>query len=786
MKLRTLLCAVALLLGLSACRHEELPEQQTPSADAVTGLEVTEATYTSIALKWEVAETVAYVMISYSREGQDVVEIDEKITETSYVVDGLTFIKDSPYEFTVTSYNEKDEKGDEAKVQANVLQETRDVPSVTFLTASNVSQTTATFKWGQPKGIAYAIVKYERKGDHPMQGSERVDDRVFALTDVYPDDENPLTVTVIGCDEDGFEAAGVTASVICGGTKNYNPAVSVYSVDPLKKVLRGQFQDSNYESPLKIKYAQGETASVQVVVLPKSGDLTNVTVQVKTFTNAYGTALSEPKGGWVEFVESQHNGESVSSNLKGGTIYPDVILPATGGRNITQAEFGTYWYDVLIPKGTAPGEYTSVVTVSGANNGETFTIDLVVKMEVTSVVLEESDLLVTNWLFEDRYFHVNGGVSCSRTNDSGTFYKIHKLFANTCRDLGQNAYRMDQPMSAMYPRGIDENGKYLFDFSAFDENVEFLIREGGLRCIEGSHLCTAAGYGGDYGLNIFYWYNEQKGAFERMGTWSDFDDPEVWAKAEKHITDFFQALQEHLREKGWLDMYVQHIGDEPTEQPDKGYKNWPSWIKFAAAVKKAAPEIKIMDAVDAGCADKISPYIDIMCPVLHVRMDPQYEGMFESRMAEGKQDWIYTCMFPQGGYPNRFVVQPLLMPRYIHWLNYKLKANGYLHWGLHWWPSDIHSRPGGILGDCSTPGSFFPGGDPYLIYPGYHELYLSIRACAMRDGINDYALLKMAEKKNKAKTEEIVGSLLIGPTDYELDINKFREARNELLEILGE
>ena len=786
MKLRTLLCAGAFLLGLSACRHEELPEQQTPSADAVTGLEVTEATYTSIALKWEVSETVSYVMISYSREGQDVVEIDEKIEETSYVVEGLTFVKDSPYEFTVTSYNEKDEKGDEAKVQANVLEETRDVPSVTFLTASNVSQTTATFKWGQPKGVAYAIVKYERKGDHPMQGSERVDDRVFALTDVYPDDENPLTVTVIGCDEDGFEAAGVTASVICGGTKNYNPAVSVYSVDPLKKVLRGQFQDANYESPLKIKYAQGETASVQVVVLPKSGDLTDVTVQVKTFTNAYGTSLSEPKGGWVEFVESQHNGESVSSNLKGGTMYPDVILPSTGGRNITQAEFGTYWYDVLIPKGTAPGEYTSVVTVSGANNGESFTTDLVVKMEVTSVVLEESDLLVTNWLFEDRYFHVNGGVSCSRTNDSGTFYKIHKLFANTCRDLGQNAYRMDQPMSAMYPRGIDENGKYLFDFSAFDENVEFLIREGGLRCIEGSHLCTAAGYGGDYGLNIFYWYNEQKGAFERMGTWSDFDDPEVWAKAEKHITDFFQALQEHLREKGWLDMYVQHIGDEPTEQPDKGYKNWPSWIKFAAAVKKAAPEIKIMDAVDAGCADKISPYIDIMCPVLHVRMDPQYEGMFESRMAEGKQDWIYTCMFPQGGYPNRFVVQPLLMPRYIHWLNYKLKANGYLHWGLHWWPSDIHSRPGGILGDCSTPGSFFPGGDPYLIYPGYHELYLSIRACAMRDGINDYALLKMAEKKNKMKTEDIVGSLLLGPTDYELDINKFREARNELIEILAE
>ena len=120
-------------------------------------------------MTWNVPETVSYVTVSYSRAGQESIEIDEKITETSYVVEGLTFVKDSPYEFVVTSYNEKDEKGSEAKIQANVLEEKRDVPSVTFLNATNVSQTTATFKWGQPKGVAYAIVNYERKGDHPMK-----------------------------------------------------------------------------------------------------------------------------------------------------------------------------------------------------------------------------------------------------------------------------------------------------------------------------------------------------------------------------------------------------------------------------------------------------------------------------------------------------------------------------------------------------------------------------------------------------------------------------------------
>ena len=54
----------------------------------------------------------------------------------------------------------------------------------------------------------------------------------------------------------------------------------------------------------------------------------------------------------------------------------------------------------------------------------------------------------------------------------------------------------------------------------------------------------------------------------------------------------------------------------------------------------------------------------------------------------------------------------------------------------------------------------------------------------MRDGINDYALLKMAEKKNKAKTDEIVDRMIKGPNDYEMDVNAFREARKELLDML--
>ena len=82
---------------------------------------------------------------------------------------------------------------------------------------------------------------------------------------------------------------------------------------------------------------------------------------------------------------------------------------------------------------------------------------------------------------------------------------------------------------------------------------------------------------------------------------------------------------------------------------------------------------------------------------------------------------------------------------YPHWINYKYGLVGYLHWGLNFWGSDP------LTSDASRDRGKLPAGDANITYPGYRKLYSSIRLEAMRDGIYDYELLKMLERKNPGK-----------------------------------
>ena len=47
--------------------------------------------------------------------------------------------------------------------------------------------------------------------------------------------------------------------------------------------------------------------------------------------------------------------------------------------------------------------------------------------------------------------------------------------------------------------------------------------------------------------------------------------------------------------------------------------------------------------------------------------------------------WVYYCMGPRGPYLNRFFDTPLAKIRMSGWLFYKLRAQGFLHWGYNYW-----------------------------------------------------------------------------------------------------
>jgi hypothetical protein len=215
---------------------------------------------------------------------------------------------------------------------------------------------------------------------------------------------------------------------------------------------------------------------------------------------------------------------------------------------------------------------------------------------------------------------------------------------------------------------------------------------------------------------------------------------------------------------------MQHIADEPTA------KNSDSYRAISGYVKKHLPDVKILDAVLT--SKELAGTIDVWVPVLDVLH--RDHAFYQDLQKQGKELWYYTCVVPRGNYANRFIELPLIQTRLLHWINYKYDVTGYLHWGLNYWEKDQ------LTIDGSRDRGRLPAGDNCIIYPGYRKLYSSIRFEAMRDGIDDYQLLKMVEAKDSLKAREIVNNQVLGFDQYDNSVTYFRKIRKQMLDYLSQ
>ena len=117
-------------------------------------------------------------------------------------------------------------------------------------------------------------------------------------------------------------------------------------------------------------------------------------------------------------------------------------------------------------------------------------------------------------------------------------------------------------------------------------------------------------------------------------------------RAVNYVKDYFRCLSSHLKSqelgdgRSWLDIYVQHVGDEPIKE------NIDSWEAIARIIKESAPDLKIIEAYR-------TPYfnqelIDIVIPQLDELEWPIYRDIPDKH-----QCWFYTCMYPRSNYANR-------------------------------------------------------------------------------------------------------------------------------------
>ncbi len=549
----------------------------------------------------------------------------------------------------------------------------------------------------------------------------------------------------------------VVLFVACAGCRMTDYSLVIQPVDPLEKVFRESAVFAEHD--LATDAARGEHASFQVAV--RASVPIDDLRAVATAPAMGGHSLPDARTGFVGYVRVGRSTPTPSRDrlMPPSAYFPDPILDAPSV-NVEANQTQPVWITVPVPAEAEPGQYDGALTLSGIVAGKRFEEELTFSVRVHAPVVSSTSLWVTNWysLAPDRLALMNGGVAVEPYSD--TYWDLLRVIARKMAEYRQNVAMIAPLRLAEYALG--EEGLTI-DFARFDRTVEIFMEEGVIGRIEGGHIGRRhSTWTTPFVVHVPVW-KDGEAELERM--------PIGDARAQAFYSRFLPALVDHLRERGWLELYMQHLADEPIEA------NAASYVEIADYVRNWAPELRIVEAVHnrdlEGSVDVWVPQLDFM----HQDYD-----FYASREEVGEEAWFYTCLAPQGEYANRFIELPLMKTRLLHWINYRYDIPGYLHWGYNAWRQDPFGESTGIIVES---GNVLPGGDAWIVYPGTGKLLSSVRLEAMRDGIVDYELLRQLEAVHPEEARELARRVVYQFDRYDMNVEAFRAKRRRILELLG-
>ena len=541
--------------------------------------------------------------------------------------------------------------------------------------------------------------------------------------------------------------------VVPTATAEKPPALQLEAVDPLVKV----FADS---VPHKQQYkrahvARGECATFQVVVRCEA-ELEDLRAEMSPLVARKRHASLDARTRFVGYVPVNKPTPKPSKDQlrKPPADFPDPLLEV---ESVTLATDGVQpiWITANIPLDAPVGLYRGALTVTGRVGGQTVSADVPLSVQVYDVTVGRSRLWVTNWFnLGTKYLDIDPRPY------SDEYYALLRRYAENMAAHRQNVALISPLSLAEY--SVNGDGELAIDFAQFDRWVTVFQEAGVIGLIEGGHI---GGRKGDWNSQFVVATRTVKdGKIEAKRV-----DP-ASAEADSFYARFFPALVAHLREKEWLKIYMQHLADEPIAS------NVDSYRAMAALAREYAPELRIIEA----CHTKdLAGAMDIWVPQINYAAD-DYDH-YQERQRKGEEVWFYTCIYPQGEFANRFIEQPLIRTRLLHWINYRYGFTGYLHWGYNQWRGEdpfTHTTPD------HSGDTYLPAGDAWIVYPGKDGPLDSIRHEAMRDGIADYELLCMLEERDPKAAQALAAKHILEFNRYATSVREFRKTRRKLLKKL--
>lgn len=536
-------------------------------------------------------------------------------------------------------------------------------------------------------------------------------------------------------------------------------AVTCSSVDPLIKVFP---EDVAFMQAPDTLDAAGATHVEFQYALHANAAVKDFTIECGPLEGPGGCTIPSPRCGLVSYVGvSDVMNEPAHDVLTSNTgLFPDPILEQD---SYSVDPFVTFcpWITVYVPSGTEPGVYHGTVMMKGKSGRRHFSFKKDIYVKVWPITMREPDFPNVNWAFDfDHCMKLwNGGQPVERYSTEHVEYlkQLYDIMAQCYQSMVMlpvwNTVKMEKRA----------DGSWEFDFTRFDEYVRLTDEAGVLKTMQIEEL----------GHRLVPSWTSPMGLFvpvmiegkQEKDTFSP-DDPRV----RDFYRSFIPALKERVEMLGWKDRCYIKVCDEPIDD------NAGSYCKAVDLIREFWPDMKVLEACQT---TKITGAVNAWCP----QMDYWHNNydFYRKRQAEGDEMWFYTCCYPHGEYPNRFIEQPLLKGRMLFWMAHKYKADGYLHWGFNYWVDDPFA-------EASMPGTgtSLPGGDAWIIYPGYRKMLRSIRFEQHRDGIEDLTLLQMLSDKNPEAADAITNSMITNWWVYAGSPSLYRGSRRELLKALSE
>lgn len=449
--------------------------------------------------------------------------------------------------------------------------------------------------------------------------------------------------------------------------------------------------------------------------------------------------------------------------------------------------------DLEIPADCTPGVYKGkFVVVSGDSKNS---IDF--SFQVHHAIMPESYALKTShWLSTKPQDLIYG--KCPEPW-SKEHWALIEQSAKTLYDFGDRVVTVPTFYSEdpMVPALINNDGTYDFDFTRFDKWVELFLGLGyeQIEClaISGHWIST---HGNVYAIEkstgnkklIFPkgYCTENIGDFKKKYKWPKYRDmfaesADYRKKVEEFsefIVVFFDHMYKHIKEKGWTDVYVQQLLDEPRTVKDYAY--------MSKLARKHLPGIKISNAIHGYGVDdyeQFSQYLDMWIMEAALLRKAQTKKIIEDRINKKLGTGIYV-LAKLSAWPNRILDRPLLDNRTQPWIFLHYGLDSYIHWAANQYRgADPYKTSVGPLPDGSqSPGH--PVGGNWIFYPGDNGLIPSMRAVVFREGLIDYTLLRMLEVTDKSAAESISSQISTGLNNNQSDPKFYHIARRKILELL--